>query len=208
MVRSSRRGASGCPAPKSYAKKASSQTANADLLTQPPHVWPPGLTTEPSVRVPWRWPGAGTSTSLLGAERHDRIEAASPAGRRNAKEDADTDRNACGEHRRPPRDHGRHRRIIANRPGRGGTDADAYQPAEGRQKHGFDEELQQDVTLPGAERFTQADLRGPLTHRYQHDVGDTHPADQQGDRRDGGEDEGEHAKDPPDGPKDLGLSDR
>src|SRR4029450_2135072 len=50
MVRSSRRGANGCPAPKSYAKKASSQTANADLLTQPPQVRPPGGGRGPTCR--------------------------------------------------------------------------------------------------------------------------------------------------------------
>ena len=87
------------------------------------------------------------------------------------------------------------------------AEPDADQAADHAEQHRLDEELQQDVALPGAERLAQPDLAGPLPDADQHDVRDADAADEQRDRGDRGEHQGEQPEDAPDGAEDLGLGD-
>ena len=64
------------------------------------------------------------------------------------------------------------------------AERDADQAAERRQRHRLDQELDQDVLAPRADRLAQADLARALGHRHQHDVHDADAADQQRDADD------------------------
>src|SRR5579859_1542253 len=60
-----------------------------------------------------------------------------------------------------------------------------------REEDGFDQELDQDHTLGGADRLADADLTGALGDRHQHDVHHADAADEKGDGGDGAEQDGE-----------------
>ncbi len=94
-----------------------------------------------------------------------------------AEEEADQDGGAEGEHDRVGRDHRldpRDREVAADDPGH-----HPRQPAEQRDEHGLDQELDEDVRAPGADRLADADLPGALGDRDEHDVHHADPADQQ-----------------------------
>ena len=61
------------------------------------------------------------------------------------------------------------------------------------QQHRLDQELQQHMDAPRADRHADADLAGALGDRDQQDVHDADAADQQRDRGDGGQQDLQHA---------------
>ena len=69
--------------------------------------------------------------------------------------------------------------------------ADTEQPADRGEDTGLDHELAEEIAGSRAEGLAQADLAGALSDRYQHDVHDPDPADQQRYRRHAGEQDGQ-----------------
>src|SRR3972149_2975470 len=78
------------------------------------------------------------------------------------------------DHDRPVLDGGVERRREC-----AGDDADGA--AETGEEDGFGEELDEDVAPGGAEGAAEADLGATLENADEHDVGDTHRADEEGD---------------------------
>ncbi len=66
-------------------------------------------------------------------------------------------------------------------------DADPEHAAQQAHHHRLDQKLLQYVRLAGADRDADADLAGTLHHRHQHDVHHPDAADDEGDHRDGGD---------------------
>src|SRR3989442_6445374 len=121
--------------------------------------------------------------TLLVTERFDRIQPRSLAGRIEAEEDPDAGGEAEGEHDGFRRDEGAPLGEVTDRARAAEAERDAGDPADQRERDGLDQELEQDVTPPGADRHPQADLARPLRDRDQHDVHDTDATDEQGERR-------------------------
>ena len=160
-----------------------------------------------------RYPAAHGVTS--GLTPFTRVRRATTGSSRPARRAGATPKKTPTATETPKASAGDHQAITAgsgetasDQQRRPDAEPDADEAADDAQQHGLDEELQQDVALPGAERLAQADLAGPLAHADQHDVGDADPADQQRDGGDRGEHQGEQAEDPADGAEDLGLGDR
>ena len=66
-------------------------------------------------------------------------------------------------------------------------DADPEHAAQQAHHHRLDQKLLQYVRLAGTDRDADADLAGSLHHRHQHDVHHPDAADDEGDHRDGGD---------------------
>ena len=120
----------------------------------------------------------------------DRLQAGRLRGRIASEHDSDEDTEADrGEPCRP---------VYAHR-GTGGkavisdcTDRQ-HQPdqaAEGGENAGFTEELEHDVLPLCAYGLSDADLPGAFRDRYQHDIHNADPADEQGNRSDPGKEQG------------------
>ena len=76
--------------------------------------------------------------------------------------------------------------------------ADSRQTAESGERHGFDQELEQDVDATGTNCQTDPDFPGSLRDRDQHDVHDADSPNHQGngsDKRDECENRGQHGPD-------------
>ena len=100
-------------------------------------------------------------------------------GRIKAKNHADENRETESQDdhiRRHGKAHvGKRASQTQNQPGYQQSD----QAAKNADHQGLDQELQQDPFTAGADRFTNADFPGPLSHGNQHDVHDADSADQQ-----------------------------
>ena len=72
------------------------------------------------------------------------------------------------------------------------AEANADEPSDDRERHGFEEELNQNVMSFCADRHANADLARSLRHADEHDVHDADAADEQ---RHGGDHEQQIAQD-------------
>src|SRR4051794_21119483 len=111
-----------------------------------------------------------TLPGLLGPKRLDRVEPTRPTSRSNTEEDADAGGDGERQHGRPPRDDRGQWRDRRHQQRAADAESDADQAADDAEQYRLDEELQQDVALPGAQRLAQPDLAGPLPDAHQHDV--------------------------------------
>ncbi len=73
----------------------------------------------------------------------------------------------------------------------GQADADADQRSDQGKKGGFGQKKEQDAPARGAQGLEQADFRGPLGDRHQHDVHHQHPGHQQADGADAANGQGQ-----------------
>ena len=151
--------------------------------------------------APHRGTVTPTRRATTGSSRPARRAGATPKKMPTAAETANA---STGDHQAMTAGSGE---TAATSSERADAEPDADQPADDAEQHRLDEELQQDVALPGAERLAQADLAGPLADADQHDVGDADAADEQRDGGDRGQHQGEQAEDAADGAEDLGLGD-
>lgn len=123
-------------------------------------------------------------------QRIDRLQAGCLRGGIASEHDSDEDTEADrGEPCRP---------VYAHR-GTGGkavisdcTDRqyESDQAAEGGEDAGFTEKLENDMLPLCSHCLSDADFPGTFRDRYQHDIHDANPADEQGDRRDPGKKQG------------------
>src|SRR5262245_30856151 len=115
----------------------------------------------------------------------DGVEVGGLLGGPDAEGESDEDRDGHSAHHGPEWDRGgelgqeEHNHV---------TDDDgenhAQDSAEGSQRHGFEQELADDVAFAGADGFTDADLAGALGDADEHDVHHADAADQQTHGRD------------------------
>ena len=128
------------------------------------------------------------------AQRVDGIERRRPPRREIAEDHpdhrGDRERNDVDpeiEHERHLHQRGQHRDDELR-------DDEADHPAQARQRHRLDQELQQHLACDRADREADADLARAFGHRHQHDVHDPDAADDQADRGDRGDDAGEERR--------------
>src|SRR5262245_25120595 len=127
----------------------------------------------------------------------DGVEVGGLLGGPDAEGESDEDRDGHSAHHGPEWDRGgelgqeEHNHV---------TDDDgenhAQDSAEGSQRHGFEQELADDVAFAGADGFTDADLAGALGDADEHDVHHADAADQQAHGRDGDREQADAGRDP------------
>src|SRR5258708_36636 len=123
----------------------------------------------------------------------DRVEVRRLARRVVAEEYADGDRERGGDDHRCERGLHRPAEAAADEERRDEAQHNPGRSTDEAQDHGLPEELKLDRLFRGAHGDADADLAGPLRHRHKHDVHDADAADDEGDRRDGDEENRQRA---------------
>src|SRR5262245_15055151 len=115
----------------------------------------------------------------------------------DAEDESDKDRDGHPAHDGPERDRGgelgqeEHDHVADH----DGEDHSEDSP-EGGQRHGFEQELADDVAFAGPDGLSDADLAGALGDADEHDVHHADAADQQAHSRDGDREEADAGRDP------------
>ena len=129
-------------------------------------------------------------------QRVDGIEIGRAPRRHDAEHEPAQDRNRDGRQRGPRRRAKvEDRKREAQQPRAAHADRDPDRRAEQRQARGLGEKQSDDLPAARAHGLEQADLRGPLAHRDEHDVHDQHAGHDQADGGDGGEPGRDHPED-------------
>src|SRR5574337_425542 len=151
-----------------------------------------------------RAPAGRGGSILLSAQRLDRIEAGRPERRVETEYEADRAGQSAGKQNAERRDRHPPAGLPADPKRSDDSEKRANEAASQREPDRLDDELEDEISLPGANGHMHAELSGSFADRNQHDVHDADPADRQGDRGGGNEEPGERARRAGAGAKNLG----
>src|SRR5690606_22104335 len=133
-------------------------------------------------------PGKGEQDSLV-PQRDDWIQPGGSSSGPEAEEDADERREAERQESGLGGDRGIPLSQLLERERASDATGEAENAAGHAEDERLDQELEQDVAAPRAQRLADPDLTRPLRDRHQHDVHDADPAHDQRDEGDPGQEE-------------------